>query len=63
MDWVGYSVPLSAAKEYMDPDMVSDPVSYPNNELLSHGSSYSYLLPSVTRFVEGLFLEVRIGTK
>ena len=61
MDWVGYSVPLSAAKEYMDPDMVSDPVSYPNNELLSRGSSYSYLLPSVTRFVESLFLKVRIG--
>ncbi len=61
MDWVGYSVPLSAAKAYMDPDMVSSPVSYPNKELLSHGSSYSYLLPKVTRFVENLFLEVRIG--
>ena len=63
MDWVGYSVPLSAAKEYMDPEVVEDPVSYPDEEVLSHGSSYSYLLPSVTRFVEGLFLEVRIGTK
>ena len=63
MDWVGYSVPLSAAKDYMDPEMVNDPVSYPDEELLSHGSSYSYLLPSVTRFVESLFLEVRIGKK
>jgi spermidine/putrescine transport system substrate-binding protein len=61
MDWVGYSVPLSAAKEYMDPEVVEDPVSYPDEEVLSHGSSYSYLLPSVTRFVETLFLEVRIG--
>ena len=63
MDWVGYGVPLTAAKEYMDPEMVSDPVAYPSDELLSHGSSYAYLLPSVTRFVESLFLEVRIGTK
>jgi spermidine/putrescine transport system substrate-binding protein len=63
MDWVGYSVPLSAAKEYMDPEMVEDPVSYPSEELLSHGSSYCYLHPRVTRFVESLFLEVRIGKK
>ena len=61
MDWVGYSVPLSAAKEYLDPDVVSDPVAYPSDELISHGSSYAHLPPSVTRFVETLFLEVRIG--
>ena len=61
MDWVGYGTPVSAAKEYMDPELVADPVAYPSDELLSHGSAYAYLLPSVTRFVEGLFLEVRIG--
>ncbi len=61
MDWVGYSVPLSAAKEYMDPETVADPVSYPADELLSRGSAYNYLPPSITRFVENLFLEVRIG--
>ena len=63
MDWVGYGVPLTAAKEYMDPELVSDPVAYPSDELLANGTSYSYLLPSVTRFVESLFLEVRIGKK
>lgn len=63
MDWVGYSVPLTAAKEHLDPEIVADPVAYPGDELLSHGSSYSYLLPSVTRLVEELFLEVRIGKK
>jgi hypothetical protein len=47
----------------MDPEIVGDPVAYPSDELLSRGSSYAYLLPSVTRFVEGLFLEVRIGKK
>ncbi len=61
MDWVGYAVPLSAAKEYMDPETVEDPVTYPDEEILTRGSSYSYLDPSVTRFVESLFLEVRIG--
>ena len=60
MDWVGYSVPLSAAKEFMDPELVSDPVLYPSDEVLAHGSAYANLDPSVTRFVEGLFLEMRI---
>jgi len=60
MDWVGYSVPLSAAKEFMDPELVSDPILYPSDEVLSHGSAYANLDPAVTRFVEGLFLEVRI---
>ena len=60
MDWVGYSVPLSAAKEFMDPELVEDPVLYPSEEVQSHGSAYANLDPSVTRFVEGLFLEVRI---
>ena len=60
MDWVGYSVPLSAAKEFMDPELVADPVLYPSDEVLSHGSAYANLDPSVTRFVEELFLEMRI---
>ena len=60
MDWVGYSVPLSAAKEFMDPELVEDPILYPSDEVLSHGTAYANLDPAVTRFVEGLFLEVRI---
>ena len=43
MDWICYSTPLSAAKEFMDPETVSDPVSYPDDEILAHGSSYAYL--------------------
>ena len=60
MDWVGYSVPLSAAKEYMDPELIEDPILYPSPEVQSHGSAFANLDPAVTRFVEGLFLEVRI---
>ena len=61
MDWICYGTPISAAKEYMDPEMVEDPVSYPSEELISHGTSYDYLPPEVSRFVENLFLEVRIS--
>lgn len=61
MDWICYGTPISAAKEYMDPEMVEDPVSYPDGELLAHGTSYDYLPPAFSRFVENLFLEVRIS--
>ena len=61
MDWVGYGVPLSAAKDYMDEEVVSDPVSYPNQESLVNGTSYIYLPTEVSRYVESLFMKVRIG--
>ena len=61
MDWVEYSVPSTAAKAYLDEETVSDPVAYPIEEALENGTSYAYLLPEVTRFVESLFMEVRIS--
>ena len=61
MDWICYSTPISEAKEYMDPDAVSSPVSYPGDEILANGSSYAYLPEETSRFVESLFMEVRNG--
>ena len=61
MEWVCYGVPLSEAKQYMDPETVNDPVAYPSAEALANGTSYDYLPPEVTRFVESLFMEVRIS--
>ncbi|MBP3304612.1 MAG: spermidine/putrescine ABC transporter substrate-binding protein [Oscillospiraceae bacterium] len=61
MDWIGYGTPLSAAKEYMDPEMASDPVAYPEDSVLAHGTSFDYLPASVSRYVESLFLKVRIS--
>ncbi|MBE6980435.1 MAG: extracellular solute-binding protein [Ruminococcaceae bacterium] len=59
MDWICYSTPLSAAKNYMDPETVSNPVSYPSDEVLANGSSYAYLPEDISRFVESLFMDVR----
>ena len=61
MDWVGYGVPLTAAKEYMDEEVVNDPVSYPDQESLINGTSYIYLPTEISRYVESLFMKVRIG--
>ena len=59
MDWICYSTPISDAKDYMDPETVSDPVSYPSDEVLANGSSYAYLPEDISRYVEALFMEVR----
>ena len=61
MDWICYGTPLSAAKEFIDPETVNDPVTYPDNEILANGSSYAYLPEETTRYVESLFMEVRNG--
>ena len=61
MDWICYSTPISRAKEYMDPETVSNPVSYPSDEVLANGTSYAYLPEDISRYVEGLFMEVRNG--
>jgi len=59
MDWICYSTPLSAAKEFMDPETVADPVSYPPDEVLANGTSFAFLPEEVSRYVESLFMEVR----
>ena len=59
MDWICYGTPISAAKEYIDPETVSDPVTYPDAESLTNGSSFAYLPEEITRYMEGLFMEVR----
>ena len=46
-------------EEYLDPETVADPVSYPADEVLANGSSYAYLPEDISRFVESLFMDVR----
>jgi len=59
MDWICYGTPLSAAKEFIDPETVADPVTYPNEESLANGSSFAYLPEDISRYMESLFMEVR----
>lgn len=61
MDWICYGTPLSAAKEFIDPETVNDPVTYPDEAVLVNGSIYAYLPEETSRFVENLFMEVRNG--
>ena len=59
MDWICYGTPISAAKEFMDPETVSDPVTYPDQKDLVNGSSFAYLPEDITWYMDRLFMEVR----
>ena len=59
MDYIYYGSPISAAKDYMDPELASDPVVYPDQAVLANGSSYAFLPENITRLVESLFMKVR----
>ena len=61
IEWIGYGTPLTAAKEYMDPEILEDPVTYPSDEVLANGTSFAYLPDEITRYVEELFMKVRNG--
>ena len=59
MDWVGYSTPISEAKQFLPEDVVNDPVRYPDQEVLKNGVSFAYLPEDITRYMESLFMQVR----
>ena len=57
MNALGYSTPITAAKEYMDPEMVESELAYPSEEILANATSYAYLPEEITQLVEALFQE------
>ena len=63
MDWIAYSTPLKqeAAAEYMDPEVLEDPIAYPTDEELALGQSYNNLPAYISRLMESLFLNARIS--
>ncbi len=59
MDWVGYATPVTAAREYLDPETAENPVIYPEASVLEKGTYFEFLPPEVSRYVESLFMKVR----
>ncbi len=59
MDWICYGTPISAAKEYMDPEVAYSEVCYPAEEVLDMGKDYVSLPASVSRFMEELWMDIR----
>ena len=61
MDYICYGSPVSEARNFMDPELAESPVVYPSAEVQANGTSYSYLPEEISRYVEGLFMQVRNG--
>ena len=55
MDYICYASPISAAKDYMEEYLAESEIVYPDEELLSKGTSYQFLSEETSRYVEGLY--------
>lgn len=61
MDYVGYSTPETAAKEYIDPETVSDPIHYPSDEILADTEAFANLPDEISKLADSLWAEVKMG--
>ncbi len=61
MDYICYGSPIAGATEYMEEYLAESEVIYPPAETLERGESYGFLPEDITRFVENLFLKVRLN--
>jgi len=60
MDYICYGSPVTGATEYMDEYLAESEVIYPPEETLERGTSYGFLPQETTRYVENLFLGIRV---
>lgn len=61
LDYLGYSAPEDAAKEYMDPEMASNDIAYPSAETLSRSEAFLYLPTESNQLMDSLWLDVKTG--
>ena len=59
LEYLGYSSPLSAAKDYMDPELAANPIAYPSDEILAKGESFSALPTETSQLMDSLWLSVK----
>ncbi|HBA47090.1 MAG TPA: spermidine/putrescine ABC transporter substrate-binding protein [Lachnospiraceae bacterium] len=61
MNYVGYSTPASAAKAYMDEEMVESPLYYPDDETLARTQVFVNLPEDTSKLVDRLWAEAKMG--
>ena len=59
MDYIWYGSPISAAKEFMDEELATSKVVYPEQKVLDNGTSFAFLPEDISRYMEQLFMQVR----
>ena len=60
--YIGYSTPISAAKNLMDANVVENEVAYPDSEILANSETFRNLSDETNKLLDDLWIEVRIGT-
>ena len=61
LDYLGYSAPESAAKEYMDPYMSESSIAYPDEDTLARSEAFLYLPVETNQLMDSLWLQVKTG--
>ena len=59
LEYIGYSSPETASKDFMDPEVANSPVAYPPEDELANGSSFSALSQESTQYMNALWLTVK----
>ena len=62
LDYIGYSTPETAAKDYLDEEVTSSPVSYPDDETLARSEAFAELGVEATQTMNDLWLFVKTST-
>ncbi len=61
MDYVGYSTPETAAKEYLAPEVVASTMHYPTQETVAKAQVFVNLPEDTAKLVDSLWAEVKMG--
>lgn len=61
MNYIGYSTPETAAKEYIDEEIVESPIHYPDEEILARTQVFVNLPEDVSKLIDSLWAEVKMG--
>ena len=59
LEYLGYSAPSSAAKEYMDEEVASNEIAYPSEEILAGGTAFINLSTETNHLMDSLWLEAK----
>lgn len=59
--YIGYSTPITLAKEYIDEEILNDPIFYPTEEALAQCEIFDNLPEDINFLLDELWAEVKMG--
>ncbi len=59
LEYIGYSSPETASLEFMDPEVVDDPITYPDEQTRALGEEFYALSIEATQYMNALWLTVK----